>query len=167
MLEGAFSATDLDLISCLILISDARAQESATVLIVPLILPRGGGACPVCSDPGLDDSPILGGVMHHDQLVSEDKMLIGSIEPAAGGGSELIAQLRLYLTALGLATSQFFYAYGENHELCCGRYSGAGSRGRADLSECAPYPGPVFRQPQEHGPDSLLSDDNLVDHPLI
>ena len=46
----------------------------------------------------------------------DDKTLRGSIVPAAGGGSEFIAQVTLYSAALGLAISQACYATGENHE---------------------------------------------------
>jgi hypothetical protein len=43
-------------------------------------------------------------------------MLRGSIEPTAGGGPTIIAQVTIYSAALGVAISQAFYATGENHE---------------------------------------------------
>jgi len=51
-----------------------------------------------------------------DQLVCDGKTLRGSIEPTTGGGSAFIAQVTLYLAALGVAISQACYATGENHE---------------------------------------------------
>ena len=43
-------------------------------------------------------------------------MLQGSIEPTAGGGSAIIAQVTIYSAALGVAINQACYATGENHE---------------------------------------------------
>jgi hypothetical protein len=59
---------------------------------------------------------IPGGAADLDQLVCDGKTLRGAIEPTAGGGSALIAQVTLYLAALGVAISQARYATGENHE---------------------------------------------------
>jgi hypothetical protein len=59
---------------------------------------------------------IPGGAADLDQLVYNGKMLRGSIEPTAGGGSAFIAQVTLYSAALGVAISQACYATGENHE---------------------------------------------------
>lgn len=52
-----------------------------------------------------------------DQLICEGKTLRGSIEPTSGGGSAFIAQVTLYLAALGVAIAQACYATGEDHEL--------------------------------------------------
>jgi hypothetical protein len=59
---------------------------------------------------------IPGGAADLDQLVCDSKMVRGSIEPTAGGGSAFIAQVTLYSAALGVAISQACYASGENHE---------------------------------------------------
>ena len=59
---------------------------------------------------------IPGGASDLDQLICDGKALRGSIEPTAGGGSAFIAQVMLYLAALGVAISQTCYATGENHE---------------------------------------------------
>ncbi len=59
---------------------------------------------------------IPGGAADLDQLVSDSKMVWGSIEPTAGGGSAFIARVTLYSAALGVAISQACYATGENHE---------------------------------------------------
>ncbi|QPN70518.1 transposase family protein [Synechococcus sp. CBW1108] len=58
---------------------------------------------------------IPGGAADLDQLVFDGKTLRGSIELTAGGGSAFIAQVTLYLAALGVAISQACYATGENH----------------------------------------------------
>ena len=44
-----------------------------------------------------------GGATGIDQLVCDGKILRGSIEPTAGGGSAFIAQVTLYSDALGVA----------------------------------------------------------------
>ena len=59
---------------------------------------------------------IPGGAADLDQLVCDGKTLRGSSEPTAGGGSAFIAQVPLYLAALGVAISQPCDATGENHE---------------------------------------------------
>ena len=59
---------------------------------------------------------IPGGAADLDQLVCDGKTLRGSIEPTAGGGSVLIAQVTLYSATLGVAISQACYATAENHE---------------------------------------------------
>jgi hypothetical protein len=59
---------------------------------------------------------IPGGAADLDQLVCDGKTLRGSFEPKAGGGSALIAQVTLYLAALGVAISQACYATTGNHK---------------------------------------------------
>ncbi len=59
---------------------------------------------------------IPGGAADLDQLVCDAKTLRGSIDPMAGGGSVIIAQVTLYSAALGVAISQACYATGENHD---------------------------------------------------
>lgn len=51
-----------------------------------------------------------------DQLVSDGKILTGSIEPISGGGSPIIAQVTLYSAVLRVEISQNCYGTVENHE---------------------------------------------------
>jgi hypothetical protein len=59
---------------------------------------------------------ITGGANDLEQLVCDGKMLGGSIEPTAGGGSAFIVLVTLRSTALDVAITQACSATGENHE---------------------------------------------------
>ncbi len=59
---------------------------------------------------------IPGGAPDLDQLVCDGKMLRGSIESTAAGGSAFIAHVTLYSAALGLAIAQGCYATSQGNE---------------------------------------------------
>lgn len=164
MLESATAATDLDLISYLRSIPDARMRRGVRFPAWYLLLVAVLGILSRCQSlrdlerfairhhavltealgielrrPPSDSSfryffhqvdvaalcaairdwtiaQIPGSAADLDQLICDGKTLRGSIEPTAGGGSALIAQVTLYSAALGVAISQACYATGENHE---------------------------------------------------
>ena len=157
MLESVSAATDLDLISYLKAIPDARMRRGVRIPAWYLLLVAVLGILSRCQSlrdlerfairhhsvltvalgielrrPPSDSAfryffqhvdvaalctairdwtiaQIPGGAADLEQLICDGKTLRGSIEPTSGGGSAFIAQVTLYLAALGIAMPGLVY----------------------------------------------------------